>query len=85
MHHPRQADAGAEDEALPRAADDAWQCSRGAGPADRMVSRLRAPIPVEEAKRYGGETTVIDWHTRLVCSGCGSHRVEFVVTGTERR
>jgi hypothetical protein len=27
----------------------------------------------------------IDWHTRLVCSGCGSRRVEFVVTGTDRR
>jgi hypothetical protein len=43
------------------------------------------PDPAEMAERYGAKTTVIDWHTRLVCSGCGSRRVEFVVTGTDRR
>jgi hypothetical protein len=42
MRHPRQADVGADDEALPRAADDPGQCSLGKGPADRIVSRLRA-------------------------------------------
>lgn len=42
------------------------------------------PDPVEMAKRHGAETTVPDWHARLVCGECGSHRVDFVVTGTER-
>jgi hypothetical protein len=41
--------------------------------------------PGEMAERYGAETTVLDWHARLTCSGCGSRQVEFVVTGTERR
>jgi hypothetical protein len=36
------------------------------------------------AQRYGAEMTVPDWHARLVCSQCGSRRVDFVVTGTER-
>jgi hypothetical protein len=37
------------------------------------------------AERYGADMTVPDWHARLVCTGCGSRRVEFVVTETERR
>jgi hypothetical protein len=41
--------------------------------------------PGEMAERYGAETTVIDWHARLTCSGCGSRQVDFVVTGSERR
>jgi hypothetical protein len=36
-------------------------------------------------ERYGAEMTVINWRARLVCSGCGSQQVDFVVTGTERR
>ena len=43
------------------------------------------PDPAEMAEGYGAEMTVIDWRARLACSGCGSRRVEFVVTGTERR
>jgi hypothetical protein len=43
------------------------------------------PDPAEMAERYGAETTIPDWHTRLVCSECGSRRVDLVVTGTERR
>ena len=43
------------------------------------------PDAAEMAERYGAETTVIDWHARLTCSGCGSRQVDFVVTGTERR
>jgi hypothetical protein len=39
----------------------------------------------EMARRYGPETTVPDWHKRLVCSRCGSHDTDMVVTGTERR
>jgi hypothetical protein len=30
------------------------------------------PDPAEMARRYGPETTVPDWHKRLVCSRCGS-------------
>jgi hypothetical protein len=44
------------------------------------------PDPVEMADRYGAEMMAIpDWHERLVCGRCGSRRVDFVVTGTERR
>jgi hypothetical protein len=43
------------------------------------------PDPAEMAQRYGAGTPVPDWGARLVCSGCGSARVEFVVTGTEHR
>jgi hypothetical protein len=41
--------------------------------------------PAEMARRYGPATTVPDWHKRLVCSRCGSHDTDMVVTGTERR
>jgi hypothetical protein len=42
--------------------------------------------PVAEmAAPYGAETRVLDWRDRLVCSRCGSRRVDMVVTGTERR
>jgi hypothetical protein len=37
------------------------------------------------AQRYGVETTVPDWRERLVCSRCGSRKVDMVVTGTERQ
>jgi hypothetical protein len=43
------------------------------------------PDPAEMAERYGAETAVPDWHSRLVCSECGGRRVDMVVTGTERR
>jgi Zn finger protein HypA/HybF involved in hydrogenase expression len=43
------------------------------------------PDPAEMAERYGAEMTVPDWHARLVCSECGSRRVDMVVSGTERR
>jgi hypothetical protein len=36
----------------------------------------------ELAERYGAEMIVSAWHARLVCSGCGSRRIGFVVTGT---
>ena len=42
------------------------------------------PDPAEMAERYGAEMTVPYWHARLVCSECGSRRVDMVVTGTER-
>jgi Zn finger protein HypA/HybF involved in hydrogenase expression len=42
------------------------------------------PDPAEMVERYGAEMTVSDWHGRLVCSECGSRRVDMVVSGTER-
>jgi hypothetical protein len=36
------------------------------------------------AERYGAETTVPEWRRRLVCSQCGSHNVDMVVTGERR-
>jgi hypothetical protein len=51
--------------------------------------------PAEMARRYDPETTIPDWHKRLVCSRCGSrrrrlalrrsHDTDMVLTGTERR
>ena len=43
------------------------------------------PDPAEQATRYGPETTVLDWKARLVCTGCGSRKVDMVVSGTKRR
>jgi hypothetical protein len=42
------------------------------------------PDPAQLAERYGAETRVLDWHTRLVCSKCGGRDVDFVVSGTKR-
>jgi hypothetical protein len=35
------------------------------------------PDPAEMAARYDAETTVLDWRQRLVCTGCGSRRVQY--------
>jgi hypothetical protein len=43
------------------------------------------PDPAEMAQRYGAEMTVPEWRKRLVCSQCGSHDVDMVVSGTKRR
>jgi hypothetical protein len=43
------------------------------------------PDPADLAGRYGAETTALEWKARLVCSGCSSHKVDMVVSGTERR
>ena len=53
-----------------------------------MVQDVRPqvePDPVEMVARYGADTSVLDWRGRLVCSECGSRRVDIVVTGTERQ
>lgn len=42
------------------------------------------PSPAEHARRYGADLAVIDWVKRLVCSECGSRRVDFVLTGSRR-
>ena len=53
-----------------------------------MVLGLSSQVeldPAEQATRYGPQTTVLDWKARLVCRGCGSRKVDMVVSGTERR
>jgi hypothetical protein len=42
------------------------------------------PDPAEMAERYGAETTIPEWHERLICGECGSPHVDFVVTGERR-
>jgi rubredoxin len=42
------------------------------------------PDPGELAARYGPETSVLDWHKRLVCSRCGRREIDFVLTGARR-
>lgn len=43
------------------------------------------PDPVQKAARYGAEMSALDWREHLVCSAYGSHHVDMVVTGTQRR
>jgi hypothetical protein len=43
------------------------------------------PDPAEMAELHGANMPVPDWHSRLVCSECGSRQVDMVVSGTERR
>jgi hypothetical protein len=43
------------------------------------------PDPAEHARRYGPATVLPDWRKRLVCSACGSHDIDMVVTGTVRQ
>jgi hypothetical protein len=38
------------------------------------------PDPAEEAVRNGAGTPVPDWRDRVVCSPCGSRRVDMVVS-----
>ena len=42
------------------------------------------PDVSEQAQRYGAEMAVAEWRAKLVCSGCGGRRVDFVATGTRR-
>jgi hypothetical protein len=45
---------------------------------------LVEPDPAAMAERYGAETTVPEWHKRLVCSQYDSRKIDFVVTGAKR-
>jgi hypothetical protein len=42
------------------------------------------PDPAEKAARRGAETSVLDWHERLICSRRGSRQVDMVVSGARR-
>jgi hypothetical protein len=42
------------------------------------------PDPTEMAEQYGADLSVPEWHKRLVCSACGSRKIDFVVTGAKR-
>ena len=39
------------------------------------------PAVADQVARYGGDTTVIDWASRLRCSACDGREVDFVVSG----
>ena len=43
------------------------------------------PDPAEQARRYGAETSILEWREKLVCSQCGGRHADMVVSGTERR
>ena len=62
--------------------------SEGGTSADPAAKLLTEPSqmasPAEMARRYGPETTVPEWRKRLVCSRCGSHDTDMVVTGERR-
>jgi hypothetical protein len=51
----------------------------------KACGRQVEPDPAEQARRYGAATTIPAWQKRLVCSGCGSHDIDMVVTGTVRQ
>jgi len=61
-----------------------------AGAGTRIVVWCRSchhqvePDPVEMARRYGGDVSVLDWKERLVCSKCGGRAVDMVLTGSQR-
>ena len=42
------------------------------------------PDVANQIVRYGADTTVIDWASRLRCSACGARDVDFVVSGARR-
>jgi hypothetical protein len=36
------------------------------------------------AERNGADTSILDWHKRLICSRCGGREIDFVLTGARR-
>lgn len=42
------------------------------------------PAVADQVARYGNDTTVIDWASRLRCSACDGREVDFVVSGATR-
>jgi rubredoxin len=42
------------------------------------------PDTAEQARRYSAATPVPDYARRLVCSQCGSHNTDFVLTGAQK-
>jgi hypothetical protein len=39
------------------------------------------PDAAELVQRYGADTSVQDWHKRLICSHFGGREIDFVLTG----
>jgi hypothetical protein len=70
------------------AATASLRAAEGGTSGDPAAKLLTEPSqmasPAEMARRYGPETAVLDWHKRLVCSRCGSHDTDMVVTGERR-
>ena len=50
----------------------------------RACGHQTEPDPSELAARDGVDTSVLDWHKRLVCSRCGGREVDFVLSGARR-
>ena len=44
----------------------------------KACQRQIEPDPAEIVARYGAETPVLNWCERLICSRCGSRRVDMV-------
>jgi hypothetical protein len=42
------------------------------------------PVVADQVARYGGDTAVIAWASRLRCSECTGGEVDFVVSGAAR-
>jgi hypothetical protein len=42
------------------------------------------PTRPEQARWFGPDTPVREWHKRLVCSQCGSREIDFVLSGARR-
>jgi hypothetical protein len=57
----------------------------GFGLTLRRTARAGLHLSAEMAGRYGAETSVPDWHARLVCGRCGGRRVDMVVTSAGNR
>ena len=42
------------------------------------------PDVADQVARYGANTSIIDWASRLRCSVCDGREVDFVVSGARR-
>jgi Zn finger protein HypA/HybF involved in hydrogenase expression len=63
----------------------------GAAARVRLIIWCRAcqhqvePELAEMAARHGADMTVLEWRERLVCSRCGSRKVDMVLSGAKLR
>jgi hypothetical protein len=78
--HTRRAYARAADEFL------AWCASAGVPSIVwcKECGHQVEPDPAEMARRYGAETSVLEWRERLVCSRYSGRQIDMVATGDRR-
>jgi hypothetical protein len=63
----------------------AAESGTSADPAAKLLTEpSQMASPAEMARRYGSDIPVPEWPERLVCSHCGSHDIDMVVTGERR-